>query len=1044
LGFKGGSIEVSEKGVTLHKSDRSYFIDNHSFVKKSRVEKNIIFCSLVFNTSKGEVRFGKLTEAKANEVFEWLQAHWYLEIFPEVNKIFKRVSRKLNQSYVRSSEWPKIERDAKNALKRFIQVPVQGLIEKSKRNPFVGIQLYATMGLGGLEDYRKAYVDKNKSKFAEYFANIESNPLTDNQIDACIIDEDNNLVLAGAGTGKTSAMVGRAGFLLESKQAKNNDILMLAFGKKAAKEMQERMHDRIGINDISISTFHKLGKDIISKVENGSPSISKYAEDNTSKKSVFKRDVSAWVDDFLKEESYKNKVLEYFEDYLFVEKSPFEFESQGEYFSHIEADEIRTFKGEKVKGYGERIIANFLLRMGIEYEYEAKYKYLTKTIDFRQYQPDFYLPEHDVYIEHVGIDRDGSTAPYIDREAYEEGMEWKRKIHKANETTLVETFYYEHKEGQIRSLLKQRLTDLGVECNPMPDDAIIETLREHNEITKFSDLMADILKRYKANWFDKKQLDEKIKDSPYPKHLNIALELLKPIRNRYEKALVDNDEIDFDDMIGKALEYVQDGKFKATWKYIMVDEFQDISDPRARLVQALKTQKDNCSLFCVGDDWQAIYRFTGSDISFTTGFSNYFGTTKTTKLNKTFRFNNSIADVSTKFVLKNPLQTNKEITTLDKVTGPAISLLREISKVSPGDNVELKRLLSQVSSPDDDFSSSVLGRYIQVNKVLEAISKLNKKASVLILGRYNFTLPKPREMKLHAATFPNLELLTNTVHISKGKEADYVVVLDLQSGKNGFPSEKTTNPLLEALLPSAEGFMFAEERRLLYVAMTRARYRTYLVVDMATASSFVNELINDDYDIEMNEFEISNSQKISQQLHCIECETGIMQKRVRRKDSKTFYGCSHWSLCKHTEDACDRCGDPMIRVGEVQDYRVCHSCRNWILVCPECKGDMVCLNGRYGLFWRNKYSHSQDKTMCQFKISNNKVTPPQGFGKIEDILNETNIIKQPQKQQPVQTQDSMSFSSYKEAGEYAKKLAVEKQKTVNLVEGNGCWIVKVK
>ena len=125
LGFKGGSIEVSEKGVTLHKSDRSYFIDNHSFVKKSRVEKNIIFCSLVFNTSKGEVRFGKLTEAKANEVFEWLQAHWYLEIFPEVNKIFKRVSRKLNQSYVRSSEWPKIERDAKNALKRFIQVPVQ-------------------------------------------------------------------------------------------------------------------------------------------------------------------------------------------------------------------------------------------------------------------------------------------------------------------------------------------------------------------------------------------------------------------------------------------------------------------------------------------------------------------------------------------------------------------------------------------------------------------------------------------------------------------------------------------------------------------------------------------------------------------------------------------------------------------------------------------------------------------------------------------------------------------------------------------------------
>ena len=162
LGFKGGSIEISEKGVTLHKSDKSYFIDNHSFVKKSRVEENLIFYSLVFDTSEGEVRFGKLSQAKANEVFEWLQAHWCLEIFPEINKVFKRISKKLNQSYVRSSEWPEIEKDAKNTLNRFIQIPEQGLIDKVKRNPFVGIHRYATMGLSGLEDYRKAYVNKKR------------------------------------------------------------------------------------------------------------------------------------------------------------------------------------------------------------------------------------------------------------------------------------------------------------------------------------------------------------------------------------------------------------------------------------------------------------------------------------------------------------------------------------------------------------------------------------------------------------------------------------------------------------------------------------------------------------------------------------------------------------------------------------------------------------------------------------------------------------------------------------------------------------------
>ena len=135
------------------------------------------------------------------------------------------------------------------------------------------------------------------------------------------------------------------------------------------------------------------------------------------------------------------------------------------------------------------------------------------------------------------------------------------------------------------------------------------------------------------------KLNSKINASPHKKHLGIALELMMPLKDRYEKILIDQDEIDFDDMIGKALEYVLNESFKPCWKYIMVDEFQDISDPRARLVKALKDKTTNCSLFCVGDDWQAIYRFTGSDISFTTGFSDYFGVTQFTKLKKTFRFN---------------------------------------------------------------------------------------------------------------------------------------------------------------------------------------------------------------------------------------------------------------------------------------------------------------------------------------------------------------------------------------------------------------------
>jgi len=1015
LGFKSGSIDISEKGITLHKSDKSYFIDNHAFVKKGFVKKGWP-SFLVFNTTQGEITFGPLSRVKATEAYEWLQSYWYKEIFPEINTTFKQLQKRLTSRYIRSSQWPDIVSDAQSALNRFVEPPSEGLVDADTKHPFDKIYYYAHMGKEDLKKYRDKYIETKKRGFKKYFENIEAHPLTKDQIEACIIDEDNNLVLAGAGTGKTSTMIGRAGFLLESKQAKPKDMLMLAYGKEASKEMQDRTKERINREDIDISTFHKLGINILSEVEGGQPNISKYAEDNKSKNSVFKQDVSKWIDELLEEDSYKDKVIKYFEDYLFVEKSPFDFKTQGEYFTYIEADEIRTFKGEKVKGHGERVVANFLLRMGIEYEYEAKYKFDTKTIEYRQYKPDFYLPEHNIYIEHQGIDKNGSTAPYVDRDLYNKKIEWNHNIHKANKTILVETFYYEHKDGTLRSNLTKKLNDLGIECKPLPNDAIIETLREHEEITKFSDLIAEIIKRYKANWFDQDKLNSKINASPYKKHLNIALELMMPLMNRYEKILRDNDELDFEDMIGKALEYVLDGSFKPKWKYIMVDEFQDISDPRARLVQALKEKSNNCSLFCVGDDWQAIYRFTGSDISFTTGFLEYFGATQFTKLKKTFRFNNSIAEVSSQFVLKNPFQTKKSITTLSKVKKPAISILRESNKVVAGDDKELNLLLGKLTKePDNNNSPYLLGSYIQVDKVLQAINKLDRKVSVLILGRYTYTTPSPAEMKLHKEKFPNLELEQHTIHKSKGKEEDYVIIMGLQSGKHGFPSEKTTNPLLDALLPTPEDFEFAEERRLFYVAITRARKRSYLITDMSTSSSFVNELINEDYDIELNEFEIVQEQRIFQKFHCIKCKTGVMQHRVRRKDNATFYGCSHWSLCKHTENECSHCGGAMTRINESNKYRVCLLCKNWVLVCPDCGDDMKCFSGRYGLFWRGLHSHSEDKTTCQYTVNNNKVTSPKGCPNIEQLMGK-------------------KFSSYKDAKHYAKKVNTKEQKTAHLVE----------
>jgi len=338
----------------------------------------------------------------------------------------------------------------------------------------------------------------------------------------------------------------------------------------------------------------------------------------------------------------------------------------------------------------------------------------------------------------------------------------------------------------------------------------------------------------------------------------------------------------------------------------------------------------------------------------------------------------------------------------------------------------------------------LLGRYLQVNRVLEAISDLKNNASVLILGRYNFTLPSFSEMNLHSETYPNLELIKNTVHSSKGKEADYVIVLELQSGKHGFPSEKTTNPLLDALLPTPEDFEFAEERRLFYVAITRARKRSYLVADMATSSSFVTELIKDNYDIELNEFDITQDQKIIQNFYCIKCQTGVMQPKVNNKDKTTFYGCSHYSLCKHTENGCSKCGSQMMRIKEnTNNYKVCSNCTNWLPLCIKCTGDMIYRKGVNGLFWGCSHYSGNDELSCRYTMNN--VKTPKGY---KDILEITRKTKQKSNNKVNTIINEVSngkrFSARKDAYEYAKKLAMTKKSTVNVVEEDGYWLVELK
>lgn len=928
FGAKPITLNVQHNGIEVKQGDQCFIVKYEDVGEQVSLKKGTFYDDLSFGDRKDKLKSTWLTTNDAEKALRFTINYYYQFIADDIVKLRSNIKKQLLDRYPREKHWLRAKEECQLWVDRFKEVPSQNVVTSEQYEAFQYVERISVSDDAYFNKIKEEFVSSQLNNYKTYFDTVESNPLTEKQRIACTTDEENNLVIAGAGTGKTSVMIGRAGYLLESNQADPNDILMLAFGNKAAKEMSERLDEKLDRSDIKASTFHSLGQYIVAQVEQGKPSLSKLAESD--------KDLRIYVDEcfqeLMKEGGYRELAIEYFMEHLNEDINPFDYLHEGDYFQALEDNDIRTLKGEKVKSYQESVIANFLFRQGVEYQYEAKYEHNTRTLEFRQYQPDFYLPDYGIYIEHYGIDEKNNTAPYVDNEKYLESIEWKRCLHAANNTPCFETYHYEHKNGQLLRNLKDKLMYKGVELNPMPDEAIIETLKEQGNLTEFTQLLAGMLRLFKAANHDEGGLYNISANAKNPAKFVAAVKLLMPIVHKYEQYLVEHNDIDFDDMINKAIAYVKDGRFLPHWKYIMVDEFQDISGPRADLIIALRNRVNDCSLFCVGDDWQAIYRFAGSDLSYTTEFQKIFGTTETTNLDITFRFNNSINDVAARFVQVNPEQLNKSISTISIVEKPAVSLMR-----------------SDNQHEEDQLNN--------IKKVFKSIcEKEEEGARVLILGRYNFNLPKKNVINNLKVEFSNLDITAMTIHASKGKEADYVILLNLESGKYGFPSEKITHPLLDALLPPQQEYPFAEERRLFYVALTRAKTRVYLITDMAMPSLFLTELLNNHYPIELNEFSVSDNQLLFQKVNCIKCESGVMMARTGQYGD--YFGCSHYPRCKHAEAGCDCCGSLMKREGR---YKICTNlgCDGWAPICPVCNAEMVRKNGRYGEFWGCKNYRSQ-------------------------------------------------------------------------------------
>lgn len=780
------------------------------------------------------------------------------------------------------------------------------------------------------DEANKKFISLESEVYKEYFDQIEKYPLTPAQREAIVTHENNTRVIAGAGSGKTSVIVAKTGYLLKKGFYTPDQILLLAFNRNAADEMKGRIK-KVLDTDVAASTFHAVGLEIVAEVEGKKPALAKIAEDANQLNQFIKETIEA----LLCNPPTTRLVSDYFQSFFAPYKSQSDFVEIGDYYKYVKTHGSFTLNGEYLKSYEEVEIANFLTLHGIKYHYESNYPVDTASVEYRQYQPDFYLPEYDLYIEHFGVGRDGRVAPHVDQQAYLTGMQWKRSVHQKHGTKLIETYSYQKREGTLVSSLETALLAHGVKLELIDPKIILQKLNATNQFDPMTNLMATFLNHFKGGSYTIEQVYEQagVRGEINPR-FGAFLALFEKVLDKYESRLATEGTVDFNDMINRAAEYVEIGKYISPFHCILVDEFQDISISRARLIKALRDQDPEYRLFCVGDDWQAIYRFAGSDIAIMRDFSERFGYAETVALDRTFRFNNRIEEVATSFILKNPVQIKKKITAHAQVKGPHVIIHRFNGKT------------------DDMFI-----------EVLQEIQERNEDGvtnpSVLILGRYTF-LQDGLSWSQARREFPNFEINFKTIHSAKGLEADYVIVLGMEAGRYGFPSEVVDDPILNTVLSEEEKFPHAEERRLFYVALTRARHAVHLVTGRSAPSPFISELAK--YDGLIKFLGEGGFETVS----CPSCKTGDLLQRTSQFG--LFYGCTNYPLCEYKTDACKKCGLGVMVMDSIGRQFICNNphCKHVERQCPRCRtGRLVERKGPHGVFWGCSNYHSQRCTYTE-------------------------------------------------------------------------------
>ena len=647
----------------------------------------------------------------------------------------------------------------------------------------------------------------------DFFDHCLKYPL-DNQQRRSIVSEENNcLVVSSAGSGKTSSIVGKVRYLIDIKHINPQNILLISYTNKAAAELTERM-DIAGLRGY---TFHKLAIDIVGKATGQKPSIC----DNTD--ALFVKIYHKLLED----DDFKKCIVEYFVDYQ-AQETDWEHRKDERRQQLSEMKEVRLKaqfpdmdgKTIYVRSEQEQKICFVLSSLGVKFRYEEPYEHPLADEMYSQYRPDFSIYfEQDgkkkrIYLEHFGVDEHGLVPTWFAKDKgityeeanqkYNDGITWKKAAHE-----------------DIRHALKVSLKKAGVPVEEKTDAELYDMILPPNSKQEkaFIRLVVTFVTLIKSSCKSMQEVLKQAKNIGDERSTFIIKRIFQPVYERYIEELKNINQIDFTDAILQATEICR-SSHPVKYEYIIVDEFQDISVDRYNFLKVLREGNPPAKLYCVGDDWQSIYRFSGSDMALFNQFPNYFGPTEINKIETTYRFGEPLVSLSSQFIQRNKAQLKKNVRPF---------------------NPQAKTELQFRAYERRDYC----------NVIGQLVASIPADKSIFLLGRYSFDdyylsymYKSAKEGNRFFYFIGNRKIELLTVHKSKGLEADYVIILQCNKDTYGFPSMVSDDPVLDYVLTKSDQYPYGEERRLFYVAITRAKIKTYVLYDRRFPSVFVDEFLH--------------------------------------------------------------------------------------------------------------------------------------------------------------------------------------------------------